>query len=202
MAPVRSLLTCLFAGLAIASPAPAQKRDLITAELIISNVNGIQQGVQDLRRDVAAYNGTLLSEAPLLGDFLEITIANRAGYTVRVAWTIQLVHGMLTFFQNANLKTGVFDSADSASIVTDVIDTVGISIPAAVNETVAKKALFEQGGSGGLIEGTLEVLLYEHESFSTALQAKISEDQQARAQAVVDKIIDAIQYGIDQFATS
>lgn len=181
MAPIRTLVTFLLAGLAVASPAPAQKRDLITADLLISNVDGIDKGVESLRTHVAAYDGSLLSASPLLGDFLEITIANRAGFT------------------NANLKQDAFNAADSTRIVEFVIDSVGNSIPAAVKETVAKKALFEGGGQSGLISGTLNVLLYEHDTFSAALQKKISADQ-VRAQAVVDKIHNAIQSGIDAFA--
>lgn len=181
MAPIQSFFTCLLAGLAVAAPASVQKRDLITADLIISNVNGIDAGVESLRTHVAAYDGSLLSAAPFLGDFLEITVANRAGFT------------------NANLKADPFNASDSTRIVQVVIDGVGNDIPAAVQETVAKKALFEQGGLAGLISGSLSVLLYEHDTFSAALQKKISADQ-VRAQAVVDKIHNAIQGGIDAFA--
>ncbi|CZT18979.1 uncharacterized protein RCC_04824 [Ramularia collo-cygni] len=181
MAPIGSLITLLIAGLAVASPAPVQKRELITADLIISNVDGIDNGVEHLRSHVAAYDGSLLSASPLVGDFLEITVANRAGFT------------------NANLKAAPFDAADSTRIVDFVIDSVGHSIPAAVKETVAKKELFVENGQGGLISGSLNVLLYEHDSFSAALQKKISADQ-VRAQAVVDKIHNAIQSGIDAFA--
>lgn len=181
MAPVRNLFTFLLAGLAVASPAPAEKRDLITADLLISNIDAIDKGVESLRSHVAAYDGSLLSASPLLGDFLEITIANRAAFT------------------NANLKPQAFNAADSTRIVQFIIDSVGESIPASVKETVAKKSLFEQGGQSGLISGTLNVLLYEHDTLSAALQKKISADQ-VRAQAVVDKIHDAIQGGIDAFA--
>lgn len=181
MAPLQNFLTLLLAGLAIASPAPAQKRDLITADLIVSNVEGINDGVKSLQSHVAAYDGSPLSEVPFVGDFLEITIANRAGYT------------------NANLKPAAFNATDSERIVQYVIDTVGITIPAAVQETVAKKSLFEQGESSGLIVGSLQVLLYEHDTFSAALQQKISADQ-VQAQGVVDKIHSAIQSGIDAFS--
>lgn len=183
MAPISTLFTLFLAGLAIASPAPIQeKRDLINADLIISNVDGIDKGVEHLRQHVAAYDGSLLSASPLLGDFVEITVANRAG------------------FLNANLKPAPFNAADSTRIVEFVIESVGESIPAAVDETVAKKELFESNGQGELIVGSLKVLLYEHDTFSAALQKKISADQ-VRAQAVVDKIHDAIQGGIDAFSS-
>lgn len=81
-----------------------------------------------------------------------------------------------------------------------MIDGVGNDIPAAVNETVAKKALFEEGGQAALISGALTLLLSEHDTFSAALEKKISTDQQTRAQTVVDKIHNAIQGGIDAFA--
>lgn len=93
----------------------------------------------------------------------------------------------------------MFNSTDSAEIVQAVIDGVGNDIPAAVNATVAKKALFEEADQASIIAGTLTVLLYEHDTFSAALAAKISQDQQARATAVVAKIHNAIQDGIEAF---
>ncbi|KAF7195637.1 hypothetical protein HII31_02955 [Pseudocercospora fuligena] len=182
MAPLRVLFSFLLATLAVASPAPLENRQaLITAQTINQDVLNIHAGVQSLRKHVATYDGSLLSETPLVGDFTAIHLANRKG------------------FADANLRQTPFTAQESTMIVQTVIDTVGESIPAAVEETKAKKALFDKNGQSPIIVGTLKVLLDDHDTFSAAVSKSLSADQ-VRAQAVVAKIHNAIQSGIDYFS--
>lgn len=177
MAPLRALVSFLLASVAVAVPATLKTRqELVTADTIIGDVYGIDAGVQSLRGHVATYDGSLLSAAPLAGDFTAITVANRKGVV------------------DSELRVDPYTAEDSTRIVQSVIDTVGNSIPAAVSETVAKKELFEKGGQGPLILGTLKTFLYLHDSFSATVAQDLSADQ-VRAAAVVAKIHNAIQGG-------
>lgn len=177
MAPLRAIVSFLLASVAVASPTTLKTRqELVTADTIIGDVYGIDAGVQSLRGHVAAYDGSLLAAAPLAGDFTAITVANRKGVV------------------DSELRVDPYTAEDSTRIVQSVIDTVGNSIPAAVSETVAKKQLFEEGGQGPLILGTLQTFLYLHDSFSATVAQDLSADQ-VRAAAVVAKIHNAIQGG-------
>lgn len=178
-----SLAGTLLATAAVASPVPLETRqELITAQTIIQDISNINTGVQAFRKDLAAYNGGLLSETPLIADFTAIHVANRKG------------------FADANLRQGKFNAAESHDIVQFTIDTVGKTIPAAVEETKAKKPLFDKSGQTAVIKGTLEVLLNDHDTFSAPLLAQLSADY-PRGQAVVDKIHDSIQSGINYYST-
>lgn len=73
-------------------------------------------------------------------------------------------------------------------------------IPAAVQETIAKKALFDASGTDAAMVGLLKVLLNDHDTFSAAVSRHLTADQEAGA-AVVKKIHDAIQKGIDAFSS-
>lgn len=183
MAPLRYLFSCLLATLAVASPAPLKSRQaLITSQTIIQDVNDIDAGVESLRKHVATYDGSLLSETPLIGDFAAIHLANRKG------------------FVDANLRQTPFTAEESTSIVQTVIDTVGQSIPAAVTETKEKKPFFDQNGQSPIIVETLKVLLNDHDTFSAAVSNSLSADQ-VDGQAVVAEIHNAIQDGIDYFSS-
>lgn len=182
---LRTLLTtCLLATSAFASPATSlnPRQELITAQVTEQDVRNINYGVESLRTHVAAYNGNPVTAFPLIGDFTAIHLANRAG------------------FVNANLRQTPFSASDSTAIVQVVIDTVGVSIPAAVKETEAKKALFDSNGLTPIVLGTFKLLLDDHDTFSAAVRKDLSADL-VRADAVVKKIHDAIQGGIEYFST-
>ncbi|KAF2162089.1 hypothetical protein M409DRAFT_27466 [Zasmidium cellare ATCC 36951] len=177
------LLSAILVTAALATATPLTARDeLITAQTLISDISNINAGVESLRKDVAAYDGSLLSETRLVADFTAIHLANRKG------------------FLDANLRQAPFNASDSHDIVQFTIDSVGVSIPAAVEETKAKKALFEKSGQDAVIAGTLKVLLNDHDTFSAPLVAKLTADLE-RGQAVVAKIHDSIQSGIDYFSS-
>jgi hypothetical protein len=90
-----SLLACT------AAAAPLQSRDLITAQTLISDIKGIDDGVNALTTSIKAYNGGLIGELPIGADIAAIHIANRKGYA------------------DANLRATPFNAADSTAIVED-----------------------------------------------------------------------------------
>lgn len=171
------LLTSSFAA-----PAADLSRRDIPASTIIADVKAIDKGVNDLRAGVAAYNGGLLDNTPLLTSFTEIHLANRKGYA------------------DANLRASDFSASESTAIINVVINTVGNDIPAAVKETIAKKPVFDQAGTSQAMVPLLKVLLNDHDTFSAAVSRHLSADRAAGA-AVVAKIHNAIQHGIDVFSS-
>lgn len=80
------------------------------------------------------------------------------------------------------------------------IDSVGNSIPAAaaVRENVARQPAFEKTGQNPVVVGTFKLRLEDYDT-SAALVQKISADF-VRANAVVGKIHNSIQSGIDAFS--
>ncbi|GIZ46409.1 hypothetical protein CKM354_000953500 [Cercospora kikuchii] len=182
MMSIRALLPCMLATAAIASPATLVTRlELVTAQTIQQDVINIHNGVESLRKHVSAYNGEPLNSIPLAGDFTAIHLANRKG------------------FANANIRQTDFTAEESTAIVQTVIDTVGVSIPASVEVTKAKKPLFDEAGLSPIILGSLVILLDDHDTFSAAVQEDLSADM-VRGQEVVDKIHDAIQDGINFYS--
>jgi hypothetical protein len=165
----------------LAAPLKNLPRDVITANTIIADIKGIDKGVNDVRAATANYNGGLISTVALVPGFTEIEVANRKGYA------------------DANLRVSKFSASESKAIVQTVIKTVGIDIPASIKELEAKKAVLEASGQAALIPPLLKVLLYDHDTFSAAVSAKLSSDLAAGA-AVVAKIHNAIQEGIDYFS--
>ena len=182
MVLLRAAVGLLLGTAAVAAPTRLTVRDeIVTAHTLISDIGNINAGVESLRKHVAAFDGSPLTEAPLLADFTAIHLANRKG------------------FADANLRAAKFNAKESRDIVQFTIDSVGNSIPAAVRETVAKKPEFERTGQSPVVVGTFKLFLDDHDTFSAALQQKISADF-ARAQAVVSEIHHAIQSGIDAFS--
>lgn len=155
---------------------------LVTYQTIVGDVNAINAGVQQFRADLANYNGGAIQQTPLVADFTAIEVANRKGYA------------------DAN-AAAPFTASGSTAIVNDVIATVGNTIPASINELNAKKPLFAAAGDVPLIKATLQTLLYDHETFSAAVAAKLTADQAAGA-AVISEIAAAIQNGIDYYSTN
>lgn len=80
MPPIFStLLSCLLlAATPLTLAAPLEERaDLITAQTIIGDIAGINSGVESLRKDIQAYDGSLISETPLGADFTAIHLASK-----------------------------------------------------------------------------------------------------------------------------
>ena len=69
------LLACL-----ASSTSAIGGRDIVTAATLISDVNAINTGVNEFLADLAKYDGSPISQTPLLADFAKIETANRKGY--------------------------------------------------------------------------------------------------------------------------
>lgn len=160
--------------------AVAQAQELITAQTMISDIQGIDDGVNALTASLNAYDGGIVSETPIALDIAAITVANRKG------------------FLDANLRDTPFNATDTIEIVNFTTDTVGYDIPHSVDVLKTKKADFQATGQDPVIVAGLELLLNEHETFSAALLNKTTGDQVA-ANAVVQKIIDSLEGGIEYY---
>jgi hypothetical protein len=82
---------------------------------------------------------------------------------------------------------------------------VNISIPASIEHLKAKKGAFEEGSLTATVIASLELLLYDHDTFSAAVLAKTNDgvgaEKLREAQDAVDRIHDAIQSGIEYYST-
>lgn len=175
---VLSVLAATTFSSAFARPAAALAPD---AQTVTADVNAINAGVVNLNQNLEAYQGGLISQTPIAADFLEIEVANRKGYA------------------DAN-AAAPFTTTGSIALVNDVIATVGVTIPQSIQTLKEKKPLFEAAGEDGVIVSTLQILLYDHDTFSAAVGEKLTADQ-AAAVAVVEEIHAAIQSGIDFYSS-
>jgi hypothetical protein len=85
-----------------------------------------------------------------------------------------------------------------------VVDTVGVSIPNDVQVLIKKKPAFESSGLTPVVLASLKLLLNDHDTFSAAVTAKSFKgdaELTAEGEAVVAKIHNAIQGGIDAYST-
>lgn len=166
------------------------KRDISTAaSTLIQDIQNIDTGVKALTTSIHNFQGgnimtTLIDGTPVTSGIAAIHIANRKG------------------FLDANLSP-TLSASDSDAIVTFAERSVGVDIPASVDALKAKKARFVAAGLGGVTIASLELLLNDHDTFSAALLAKTTGDAslEARGIAVVKKIHDAIQGGIDYYSS-
>lgn len=166
------------------------KRQLISADTLIQDVTNIHNGVLANQAATAKFEGgnvvtSLVEGTPVIATVGAIHIANRKG------------------FLDANLS-GPINAADTRRIVDHTINTVGNSIPNAVNTIVSKKENFVQSGQRGVVLASLKLLLNDHDTFSAALLAKTDNTDPAvvaKANGVVAKIHDAIQGGINAYST-
>lgn len=77
---------------------------------------------------------------------------------------------------------------------------MGIDIPNSVDVLESKKPLFQASFQDPVILAGLQLLKYDHDTFSAALMNKTTGDQ-VQGNAVVKKIDDALQNGIDFFSS-
>lgn len=183
MNPLNTIILCLTAVSALTLP----KRDPST---LIGDVNNIDVGVNALTANVEAYNGGsfptgILDSTPILLDVIAIHVANRKGYVDALA-------------------SPVLSEADSNAVVNFTIATVGVDIPAGVQVLMAKKADFEAAGLDGTVVASLTLLKSDHDSFSAALEQKLTtptEEEKAAATGVVEKIDQALASGIAYFSS-
>ncbi|KAK5120794.1 hypothetical protein LTR85_005860 [Meristemomyces frigidus] len=162
--------------------AISQAQELITAQTLMSDIKGIDAGVNALTASLIAYNGDIVSETPIAGDIAAIHLANRKG------------------FADANLRATPFNTTDTIKIVDYTTDSVGYDIPRSVDILMTKKPDFEATGQDPVILAGLQLLLNDHDTFSAALLSKTTGDEVA-GDAVVKKIHDSIQGGIDYYSS-
>lgn len=184
----------LFVSAAAALPAASLlNRDVSTTELatetLVQDVDNINEGVLALTAAIEAFPGTslatvLVSGVEMLAAIADINTVNRIGYA----------HALASPQLNAS---------ESARVVAEVVDTVLVTIPNAVNLTESKKADFEALGLGTVIEASLELLIYDHDTFSEAVEAVLNGTPEVEAEgyAAVAAIHYSIQGGIDDFST-
>ena len=105
-------------------------------------------------------------------------------------------------FVDANLAPQ-FNEEDTRRIFNTVVETVGESIPDDVQVLIKKKPEFESSGLTPVVLASLKLLINDHDTFSAAVTAKAYKDDAAltaEGEAVVAKIHDAIQNGIDVYS--
>ncbi|KAI5201269.1 hypothetical protein E4T42_08713 [Aureobasidium subglaciale] len=162
-----------------AAAAPLQARDLISAATLISDIKGIDDGVNALTASIQAYNGGLIAELPIGADIAAIHIANRKGYV------------------DANLRATPFNAEDSTAIVEYTASSVGVDIPASVDLLKSKYDVF--ANQKLVILAGLKLLKNDHDTFSAALVSKITADKE-NGYAAVAVIDDALQSAIDLYS--
>ena len=134
-----------------------------------NDITGINTAVLKLTAALNAYSGGITQSEPVFDASISIHAVNRQGFADATA-------------------SQSFTSAESKRIVDHENDSVGISIPASVTILEAKKPLFDQAEVSSVIEATVELLKSDHETFSTAVGAKLSADQVGAGVAAAGKI--------------
>lgn len=185
-----TLLTPALLAFVSASAINQSKRQLITADTLNQDVLNIHNAVLANQAATSNYNSGdpvtgLVEGTPVLATVGAIHVVNRKG------------------FADANLS-GPVNQADTNRIVTTVENTVGVSIPKAVDILVSKKPNFVASGQQQVTIASLQLLLNDHDTFSAALVAKTYKGDATlnqRTTAVVDKIHNAIQSGINVYST-
>lgn len=178
-----SILLLGITAISSALPSPhVEERDLITYQTLISDIQGIDNGVNALTADLKKYEGALLQELPIGADITAIHLANRKG------------------FADANLRATRFNETETKLIVDYTVQSVGVSIPNGVDVLKGKKPEFEEAGMVPVVLAGLKLLLNDHDTFSAALLSKAT-GSEAEGTAVVNKIHDSIQSGIDLYSS-
>ncbi|KAF2718267.1 hypothetical protein K431DRAFT_287772 [Polychaeton citri CBS 116435] len=152
-------------------------------QVIYDDVTSIDEHVKTLTTATAAYQGGLLSQAPLAIDFVPVHLATRKGY-----------------YDSLSLPAQV-SIADASRIIEHVNQTLSIDNPKAVDTLISKKALFDQAGSDLFIKSGLELLLSDHLSFSNEVLKRAPAELVDEANQVVGVITVALQKGIDTFSS-
>lgn len=188
--PVFAMLFAPILVLASVASAASLSKRIVTPDVLIQDITNIHNGVLANQQASAAYQGgnlvtSLVEGTPVLVTVGAIHVANRKGYL------------------DANLSPSI-NEPDTIRIFQYTVDTVGVSIPSAVQTLKGKMEQFESSGMGSIVVGSLKLLLNDHDTFSAALTAKAymaNETLTAQGVKVVKDIHDAIQSGIDAFST-
>ncbi|KAF2720277.1 hypothetical protein K431DRAFT_285943 [Polychaeton citri CBS 116435] len=166
---MRGFTLLLLAPLALASAV--LKRD---AQSVYDDITAIDTNVRKLTAALTAYNGGIRETQPTFDASIAVHYVNREGF--RHAY-----------------ESASFSSADSKRIVDHVNDSVGVSIPAGLQVLEAKKPLFDDAQVSSLVKAAVDLLKYDHETFSAVVGTKLSLDQTAPGLAAAGKIDAALQ---------
>lgn len=155
-----------------------------TVTQVDADIITLDNSVKALITSVQNYNGGLLTGTGISLN-LGIVIANTAKGGA-----------------DANaLPSTTLSNADAYSIINTVKQTLDIDNPAAVDALIVKKSYFQKSLQDGLVQGSLKVLLSEHLYFANAILKRTPAEALGDANMAVDIISNALQRGIDEFAT-
>ena len=154
-----------------------------SAAPLINGIRGINTAVVSLTSALKAYNGGINEASKSTTGILAVHAANRAAFAA------------------AQALNGTLSAADSKKVVDYTRDTVGKTIPISIAVTKRKKADFEAALLGSVVESTLQLLMYDHDSYSTAVGGHLDPSSAAEGLAVAGAIAASIQSAIDDYAT-
>jgi hypothetical protein len=181
MVSLKSLLLHTITALAATVPLSTRAASP-EAELILSDLISLDNSVLALKATIQNYTTGILPATPILFAISNVNTANRKCY----------LDSMLIGNQTV---------ADSFTLVDYVRDTLAYDIPDTVKVLEGKKKQFKESGLDGAVVGSLELLKYDHESFSAALESKIAEEAKKEADYVVKVIDDSLTEGIAEFSS-
>lgn len=142
---------------------------------VLDDITSIHDNVNVLTAAVAAYQGGLLGQTPLLAKLTVVQAATGKGAT------------------DANGLPSKLSYTDSETIINYVNQTLSVGNPAAVKTLESKEAYFQATGTAGVVADGLKILLSEHLAFSNAVGERIPQELVADANEVVDVITNALE---------
>lgn len=140
-----------------------------SAQAVNDGITGIDVAVRNLTQAVSAYNGGVLESQP----FLDASIA------------VHNINRIATADAKASSR---FTSAQSKAIVKNTQQSVGVSIPESVKVLMSKKDLFEEAQIRGIVLAFVNLLKFDHETFSLQVGKLLSLDQAVPGAAAAGKI--------------
>ncbi|KAF2759308.1 hypothetical protein EJ05DRAFT_527509 [Pseudovirgaria hyperparasitica] len=173
---------------ALSLPTPSSSPDTINLSLP-SNGRAVEQGIYNIDRETRTLNTAVLAYTPtssidpILHGWAEIDRVNRIAY-------------------DAAKTSGAFTQPESAAIATAVTRSVGVSIPVLVANVKAKKAEFRAAGYDNSILSALNLILFDHDSFSAATGLRLTVDALPEAGAGAVEVDLAWRDGVAFYADS
>jgi hypothetical protein len=192
--------------LAITLSSAAALPSLITADTIVSDIEGIHKGVLANQAATEAYEGgdvatTLIQGTPVsLNPHLASNVILTMTQEILTVGAIHLANRK--GFVDANLAPQ-FNEADTRKIFNKVVDTVNVSIPDDIDILISKYPNFKESGLAPLVLSGLKLLINDHDTFSAAVESKAYKGNAAltaEGVAAVANIHNAIQHGIDVYS--
>ncbi|KAF7188112.1 hypothetical protein HII31_10586 [Pseudocercospora fuligena] len=152
-------------------------------DIVYNDITDIDTHVLELTSTTAAYQGGLVGQLPIGVDFTPVHLATRKG-----------------FYDSLPLPAQI-STSDAQRLIDHVNATLSKDNPKAVQVLKSKKPLFDASGSSPVIKSGLELLLFDHLSFSSEVAKRIPPALKADGQIVIDVITVALQDGINYFSS-